>query len=172
MNKEVIKKPRKPRAKKEPVNHYTEFGKYILNMRQLLEKNKLLIKYKSMAPVPEIRGIKVSDDFVSLINDIVDTNKINIQTQKKLSSVEMDLLEKLLKICKLKDKLHYHRVSMDIPDIMHRFEILRGGILAGNHSAELIEEIVNVISFLTIPSVNKIEKVDANEMISYLKNIE
>jgi hypothetical protein len=84
----------------------------------------------------------------------------------------MDLFEHLIKTCKLKDELNYHRVSMDLDDIIHRFEILRGGLLAGNHSVELKEELINIISFLTNPSVKKISKADGDDLISYLKSLE
>ena len=169
MNKDG--KPRKKRTKVELINHYSPFGKFLINHRQLREKNNLLIKYKSKAPVPTLRGTLISDNFVSLISDILDTKRINIQTQKKLDKDEGDLFDHLIKTCKLVNDLNYHRVSMDMNDIMKLFEILRGGFMAGNHSIELKNELIDVITLLSSPIAKKITKDDANDFIDYINNI-
>ena len=146
--------------------YYHQFGKYILNRRQL-NLNKLLIKYKGhLGPVAGFPSKNISDTFKSLINDILDINQINIQTQKQLSVTEADLFDALIKKCALVNVLEYEYRTKDINDYMQTFEVLRGAYLAGNEDVK--EELKDVINLLSNPAINKISKEDANEMLSEL----
>ena len=146
--------------------YYYQFGKYILNRRQL-NLNKLLIKYKGhLGPVAGFPSKNISDTFKSLINDILDINQINIQTQKQLSVTEADLFDALIKKCALVNVLEYEYRTKDINDYMQTFEVLRGAYLAGNEDVK--EELKDVINLLSNPAINKISKEDANEMLSEL----
>ena len=146
--------------------YYHQFGKYILNRRQL-NLNKLLIKYKGhLGPVAGFPSKNISDTFKSLINDILDINQINIQTQKQLSVTEADLFDALIKKCALVNVLEYEYRTKDMNDYMQTFEVLRGAYLAGNEDVK--EELKDVINLLSNPAINKISKEDANEMLSEL----
>ena len=79
------------------VKRYIRFGKFDLNHYQLNENNILLVKYpKSRGPVAKLKSTKVSNNFKSLIHDLIDTQKINKAIQKKLNTKEMDLFELLI----------------------------------------------------------------------------
>jgi hypothetical protein len=53
-------------------SNYNEFGKFIINMK-MLNQNYLSVKYKSNAPIPSIKKIKISDEFVDSLIYIFDT---------------------------------------------------------------------------------------------------
>lgn len=146
---------------------YHQFGKYIINRRQL-NKNKILIKYpKHLGPVAGFPGIEISDTLKSLIDDILDTNRINIQTQKNLSTTEADYFDKLIKKCGLVDVLNYQYRTRDIHDYIQRFEVLRGSYLAGN--MDVVNELTNIIHLLSNPAIARISQQDAEEMLNELK---
>lgn len=132
--------------------NYYVFGKFILNRDYLNNKNKLLVKYGtgSHAPVPKIRQQSISDEFKSLINDILDTKRLNKDIQKRLQHNEQDLLELLLTLSGLKEQLKYQRLVNDIGDLIHRFTILQGSVAAGNDSSEVIMEIKQVMTLLKL----------------------
>lgn len=147
--------------------YYHQFGKYILNRRQL-NLNKLLIKYKGhLGPVSGFPSMNISDTFKSLVDEILDINQINIQTQKNLSTTEADLFDKLIKKCGLVNVLDYEYRTKDINDYMQRFEILRGSYIAGNK--DVIQELKDVINLLSNPAINKISPNDAKEMLAELE---
>jgi hypothetical protein len=146
--------------------YYYQFGKYILNRRQLKLK-KLLIKYPGhLGPVAGFPSTQISDTFKSLIDDILDVNKINVQTQKDLSNKEAELFDKLISKCGLVKALDYQYRTKDLNDYMMRFEILRGSYLAGNEDVK--EEFIDIINLLSNPAIQKISKDDAKEMIKEL----
>lgn len=154
-------KPYKNKINYKEVNYYT-FGKFVLNRKRLNDENILLVKYpKSNAPVPKIRRTKITDDFKNLINDMLDTQQINIQLQKELSDEEQDLLDLLLGLAGIKDKLGFRKVSKDINDYMKRFEVLRGAIVAGNDSPDIRTELIEIIDLLSNKTIGKITPLDA-----------
>lgn len=131
--------------------YYIPFGKFVLNKKKLNDDNILLIKYPvSFAPVPKIKRTIISNDFKSIINDLFDTQRINTQTQKKLSMKELDLFELLLKLAGLTEVLKYKRITKNIEDYKQRFRILQGSINAGNDSEEIINELREIINVLAI----------------------
>lgn len=151
---------------------YIKFGKFIMNKQQL-EKNYLQVKYPSKSPHPIFtKKLKISDDFKDLLFDILHTHKINIQTQKNLSQDEADIFHKLLSSCGIDKYLKYKPVTKDLSDYINRFNLLRGAIIAGNHSIETLNEIRDIIKLLSNPSVNKINVNDASDILDYIDIID
>lgn len=143
--------------------YYHQFGKYILNRRQL-NLNKLLIKYKGhLGPVAGFPSKSISDTFKSLIDEILDVNQINITQQKNLSTAEADLFDALIKKCGLVSVLDYEYRTKDINDYMQHFEVLRGAYLAGNEDVR--QELVDIINLLSNPAINKISSDIAKEIL-------
>lgn len=138
------------------INYYT-FGKFILNRKILNDENILLIKYpKSHGNVPKLRRTIISDTFKNLINDLLDTQQLNIQIQKNLTDKEQDLLDLLLSLSLLKKQLNFSKQYKDINDYVIRFKILQGSISAGNDSDDIKNELIDIINILSNPIINKI----------------
>jgi len=148
---------------------YVSFGKFIINHFKLKE-NKLLIKYPtSHAPVPKIKSTVISNDFKRLMIDLLDTKKINIDLQKKLSIKETELFELLLRLAGLYEHLNYKKQTLNIDDYVHRYTILKGELMAGNQSIETKLEMIDIIKLLNNKSINKISDEDATYMIETLR---
>jgi len=148
---------------------YCNFGKFIINHYQL-NKNILLLKYPgTIAPVSRIRRTIISDDFKNLIIDLIDTQKINIDLQKKLSDAEIKIFELLLLLSNLKHHLNYQKQTKTIDDYVHRFNILRGSLAAGDDSIKLRDELIEIIKLLNNKTINKISDDVANELLEILK---
>ena len=107
-------------TKLKSVDNYKEFGKFAINMK-LLYENILLVKYKkSYAPLPTIRRTKVSEDFVDVIINIMDTNTIDYEKLRELSDNENTLFKTLIMKSGLYDilKYDYSRTREKLKDIM------------------------------------------------------
>ena len=151
------------------IRRYLRFGKFDLNHYKLNE-NILLVKYpKSRGPVAKIKATPITDTFKNLMHDLIDTQTINTVIQKRLEESEMDLFELLIKKSGLESQLKYKRVKMDSDTLIHRFEILRGQLLAGQNSRIMKDEFIKVIKLLSSSEyLNKISAEDANDLISIL----
>jgi hypothetical protein len=148
--------------------YYVSFGKYIINTKQL-NNNILLIKsIKSLGAVNKLRRTPITDEFKNLIIDLLDTGKLNIQTQKKLTQTEIVLLEHLLNISGLTEVLNYSRREKDTNDYLDRLILIQGTLEAGNDNTDIKKEAIDIIKLLSNPNINKISIIDAEMLINSL----
>ena len=152
--------------------HYVVFGnKCSINKRKLENENKVLMKYqKNLGPIPRIRGqIPVSDTFRIFLIDLLNTGRINVDKQKTLNDTDIKLFEKMIDIAKVREVLNYQPYTATIQDHINRLELLRGGFVAGNHSPELRDEMIELLELLSSRPVGRISQADALEFIDMLK---
>ena len=158
-------------APKTYVDNYVKFGpKCAINIKKIRENNIVLMKYqKSLGPICSFRGShRINNDMKYFLLDLLDTNEVNADLQKKLDEESVKLLERMLKVAKLTDEVKYKKYVKNISDYIERFEILRGGFLAGNHSQELRDEVIEIVRLLSSPVVDRISRADADEIIESL----
>jgi len=149
-------------------NNYFEFGKFAIN-KKLLHENILLVKYKkSYAPVPQIRRTKISDDFIDALIFIFDTNKIDYEKLRELTTNENDLFRTLIMKSGLYDtlKYNYNQTRETIKDIIEEYEIIRGQIEAENDNPELLTK-AKVIS-KKLKNYGKITENEYREIVDNL----
>jgi hypothetical protein len=156
--------------KKTYLDNYVQFGSRTqINIRKL-EDNIILIKYiKNLGPLKNFPAQRhISNELKMILQDLIETGKINVDAQKKLSQPDIQLFERILSLCKLKNYLQYKRYVPTIDDHIERFELLRSSLVAGNQSEEIKQELVELIKLLSNPFVSKISVEDANEFIELL----
>lgn len=147
-------------------DNYVQFGNSISLNYKKLHDNILLIKYsKSFGPT-KLKSTKISDNLKQFILEIIETEKLNVNFQKKLDIDDVKLFEKLIDICRLRTFLKYKKYIPSIDDQIERFNLLRAGFFAGNHSYETRQEIISLLNILS--NANKISKSDADEFIQIL----
>lgn len=152
------------------LDNYVQFGnKTQINIKKL-EDNIILIKYiKNLGPLKKFPAQKnISDELKLIFQDVIETGRINVDTQKKLSHSDVKLFEKVLVLCKLKTHLNYKPYVPTIDDHIERFELLRSSLVAGNQSEEIKQELIELIKLLSNPFVSKISSSDAQEFIELL----
>ncbi len=153
--------------------HYVEFGKLQINETQLHTNNKLMISYISGSPVmnKDLRTQNISDDFSSIIISILDTlpkNEIDIKRVNRLSSKERKIFNSLIHLSGLARDLKYKQKPITVQDMVDRFEIVQGSIIAGNDSKEVIDEAIELLRDLKL--AGKIQADVAAELLEELKN--
>lgn len=156
--------------KKTYLDNYVQFGSRTqINIRKL-EDNIILIKYiKNLGPLKKFPAQKnISNELKIMLQDLIVTGKINVDTQKKLSQSDVKLFEKILVLCKLTTHLQYKPYVPTIDDHIERFNLLRSSLVAGNQSEEIKQELIQLIKLLSNPFVSKISVQDAQEFIELL----
>ena len=149
-------------------SNYKEFGKFAINVK-FLYQNALLVKYKkSYAPVPQIRRIHISDDFVNVMTYLLETNQIDYEQLRELSKSENDLFRLLIMKSGLFDtlKYNYNQTREKISDIVEQYEILKGEIEADNDNPILIKKAKVILKKLK--HYGKITEQEYNEIINDL----
>ena len=139
----------------EPI--YKEFGKYCIHMPQLLNKDVLNVKYKSLGGIPDFKPMAVSENYKDFILDLVNNNKLNNALYKQLPLQEKKHFEKVSTGAGVFKQLGLSRVSADDDKKdMERFELVRGEVEAGNDNPKLIKELKHfIIKFLSEGKITK-----------------
>jgi hypothetical protein len=148
-------------------SNYNEFGKFIINMK-MLNQNYLSVKYKSNAPIPSIKKIKISDEFVDSLIYIFDTGKIDYEKLRELTNVENNLFKNLIMKSGLFNilKYNYNNTRENIDDIIDDYEVLKGELEAGNNNPDILDKCRIVIKKLFI--YGKISENEYNDLTNDL----
>jgi hypothetical protein len=138
--------PYKPSVQLEPdvmptpvQQRYRPFGKYIINTH-LFSKNIISIKYKKNAiAVPNLPKKVVSDELLSIVENLVDTGVLQTNHLKQLSDEEYDYILKILMVSGLRKMIkseirttQFSNKETEIAFWKQKFEVLQGEIGAGN----------------------------------------
>ena len=151
-------------------NDYKEFGKFMMNIKLLINENILLIKYpKSYAPIPKLRRTKVSDILKDVLITLFNTNEINYPLLKQCNKTEKEIFNFLMEKSNLKFQLNYDKSKLEYTEkeLIDRFNIVKGIIEAGNDNKELLEEAHEIIT--NLKQLKKIDETTADDILEELK---
>ena len=147
--------------------NYKEFGKFIINSR-LLYENELLLKYKKSYAPTTVKRQPISDDFMTVILFLLETQTIDYEKLRELSEKENNLFKECMMKSGLFETLKYdYSLSREkIDDIIEEYEILKGQIEAGNDNPEILDDVKKVM--LKLRKYEKIDEDEYNEIIESL----
>jgi hypothetical protein len=125
----------------KPTNHYCDFGDYLLHTSKLDDDNIVLLKTKSKRKITDLPAKKVSRGLGMCIHTLVHGGSIDPKNIARLSDDEKEYLNKIVRRAKINNQVKVPLPSKAKKEAEYeRFEILRGQIIAGNDSKELISE--------------------------------
>jgi heterodisulfide reductase subunit C len=125
---------------------YKTFGKYVIHIGHLIDKNVANFKYPSLGSIPAIKPLTVSDDYKDFIMDTLENGKPNERIFSKLPEQEQKHFERVVLGAGLLDAFKLRRNKSDGENKdADRFNILRGEVMAGNNSDKVIKELRGLI---------------------------
>ena len=128
---------------------YVPFGRFVINRNQL-DKDIIAIKRPSGAMVRDIKSVRVSKRVANIIKKVIGGGIPSYSDISDLDDEEKGYLHKVMKQSNLLDKINIPSPSKDIDEAeIHLFETLRGQIIAGNDSNELLVKFKKVIMRLS-----------------------
>jgi len=143
-------------AMKEKVLH--DLGKFTIN-GNALENQLLQIKYQNGGTVPGFsKKMAISDTLHELLNDLIETGKLNKGLLKELDAAERKAIETILLKSGIGAGLGIKAVTPDNTEQtkIDRFNLLLGSYNAGNNANELIQELrALIIYFMKSGYMNK-----------------
>lgn len=146
-------------------NPYKQFGRYLIHRRKLND-NILMLKRPQGGGVNELPTQHTSANLTKVIKKLSKGEQPSFDELNDLSTADKELLHKLVKVS------HYENVSVPEPNKMsldkdlNRFDILRGEIIAGNDSKELVKEFKTLV--LKFANSDRIPRRQANEILMEL----
>ena len=125
---------------------YKTFGKYVMHIPFLLDRNVLNLKYPSLGAIPSIKPLTISDDYKEFIIDVMNTGRPNEKAYSQLPTHEQKHFERIVKGAGLVDTFKLKRNGDDEEKKeVDRFNLLRGNYLGGNNSPDVIKELKSLV---------------------------
>jgi len=151
-------------VKYEPEPTYRQFGKYVINMPQLKERDILNVKFPSLGRIPQFKPTPISDVMKEFVLELLDTGKVSNRIYEQIPIEERQLFEKIATGAGILNSLKLKRtISNEDKEDNDRFTLLKGEYLAGNNSVALLKELRKlVVKFM---SQGKISKQDGMNLL-------
>ena len=151
-------------VKYEPEPTYRQFGKYVINMPQLKERDILNVKFPSLGRIPQFKPTPISDVMKEFVLELLDTGKVSNRIYEQIPIDERKLFEKIATGAGILNALKLKRtISNEDKEDNDRFTLLKGEYLAGNNSVALLKELRKlVVKFM---SQGKISKQDGMNLL-------
>ena len=121
-----------------PKETYSQFGRYIINNHRLND-DVIMLRSKKGAVIPYIPTQKVSKNLIKCVSKIVNGGNLDYKDINQLNEEEKEHLHTIINKSQLADKFKIPQ-NCKIDEENHRFEVLKGEILAGNNSPKAIKE--------------------------------
>lgn len=132
--------------KKQPA--YKQFGRYILNHNKLHD-NVLMVKTPSAAVIKELPTQAISHNMTRAVKTIATGRSISLSDYHSLTETEKQQLHHLARHSRVETDLPNPKQKDEDADL-HRFEILRGELIAGNDSSQIKKELKELLkSFMS-----------------------
>jgi|Laugresbdmm110sn_2_1035109.scaffolds.fasta_scaffold00930_7 hypothetical protein len=144
-------------VKYEPEPTYRQFGKYVINIPQLKERDILNVKFPSLGRIPQFKPTPISDVMKEFILELLDTGKVSNRIYEQIPIEERQLFEKIATGAGILNALKLKRtISNDDKEDNDRFTLLKGEYLAGNNSVALLKELRKlVVKFMSQGKISK-----------------
>jgi hypothetical protein len=148
----------------EPEPNYRQFGKYVINIPQLKERDILNVKFPSLGRIPQFKPTPISDVFKEFLLDLLETGKISNRIYEQIPVEERQLFERIATGAGIIHSLKIKKTLTDDDKADNeRFAVLKGEYLAGNNSVALMKELRKlVVKFM---SQGKISKTDGMNLL-------
>lgn len=143
-----------------------KFGKYRISVRRLKE-NVLSVSTEAKSP---ISSTLITDAIKTLFLDYKDHGKFDLNGYNKLKPDEKKIMDHLLKTSGMDDILGIRIREDELNELVDRYELLRGQILAGNDATEIRKELKNVV--LKLVRLGKLPIKKSHELLLELALLE
>ena len=145
---------------------HVPFGKYILNKNKL-DSDLVYFKHMKGYGVKGFPMAKVSKNLGSVLRTIIGGGVPKFEDLQSLSNEEKEYLHKVANKAGIMDKLSIPSPSKDkLEQDIHQFEVMKGEILSGNDSPELIKKFKLIL--LRLSKNGNIPKREATELMEDL----
>ena len=136
---------------------YRQFGKYVINMPQLKDRDILNVKFPSLGRIPQFKPTPVSDIMKDFILELLETGKVSNRIYEQIPIDERQLFEKIATGAGILNLLKIKRtISNEDKEDNNRFTLLKGEYLAGNNSVALLKELRKlVVKFIQQGKISK-----------------
>lgn len=156
--------------KAERTEIFVPFGVFYIHKPKLMNDNRLSLKYPSGACVRGFPSQIITDTLRNLLVKLIEDQKVDYKLLQSLSKTDSELFYSLIQKAKLDNQLGLSGYKdTEYQDQLKRFELLRGEILAGNNSPDIMKELKMLI--LNFMATSKMRKAEGLHVLAELDNL-
>ena len=149
-----------------PMNKYMPFGKYQLDLKQL-KGGKIQLRSSKGYFIKGLKGMRMTKNIKIIIDKLISNSEILFEDVERLNDNEKILLADLAQKCEINDRLKIPSPKLTkIQSDLNKFNVMRGEIIAGNDSKEMIKDFK--IMLLKFMDSGHIDKKEGNEIMTML----
>tara|TARA_R110000744_G_C19309192_1_gene556542 strand:+ start:593 stop:1096 length:504 start_codon:yes stop_codon:yes gene_type:complete len=150
----------------EPMNIYAPFGKHQLNLKKL-KGGRLQLRSKTDNVIANIKSKQLTKNMKVIIDKFITNQPIEFEDVEILDDDEKDYLAEISEKCNINDRLRIPSPKLTkIQSDINKFNILRGEIIAGNDSKELVRDFK--VLLLKLMNSKHISKSEGNNIMIML----
>jgi hypothetical protein len=124
---------------------YVPFGKYIINRKRLCD-GVCMIKRINGKFMPDMKTKRISPNLTAVFRKVAGGSLPNFSELEKLDDEEREYLKHISKKCNLSSRLEVPSPKKDKTEtLVNQFEIMRGQLIAGNDSKDLIKNFKKIL---------------------------
>lgn len=149
--------------KLDPMSEFIPFGRYLLSLKQL-QKNKFLLRTKSKNPVLSFKTITLTRKTKAIVQKLLQDLEVSFEEIDSLSDDERNDIDTIISKTDIDTRLRVPNTKRSkLEKDLNKFNVLKGSIIAGNDSTELLKDFRLLLLHLT--NENYISKKECNEVL-------
>ena len=149
--------------KLDPMSEFIPFGRYLLNLKQL-QKGKFMLRTKSKNPVLSFKTILLTKKTKAIVQKLLQDLDVSFDEIDSLNEDEKNDIDTIISKTDINTRLRVPNTKRSrLEKDLNKFNVLRGSIIAGNDSKDLLKDFRRLLLHLT--TENYISKKECNEVL-------
>ena len=152
--------------KLDPMSEYIPFGKYLLSLKNL-QKNKFMLRTKSKNPVLSFKTLTLTRKTKAIVQKLLQDVEVTFEEIDSLNEDEKNDIDTIISKTDIDTRLRVPNTKKTrLERDLHKFNVLRGSIIAGGDNIEMLKDFRRLLLHLT--NENYISKKECNDVLMEL----
>ena len=126
--------------KLEPMSEFIPFGRYLLSLKNL-QKNRFMLRTKSKNPVLSFKTILLTKKTKAIVQKLLQDLDVSFDEIDSLNEDEKNDIDTIISKTDINTRLRVPNTKRSrLEKDLNKFNVLRGSIIAGNDSKDLLKD--------------------------------
>jgi hypothetical protein len=149
--------------KLDPMSEFIPFGRYLLSLKNL-QKNRFLLRTKSKNPVLSFKTIVLTRKTKAIVQKLLQDVEVTFEEIDSLNEDEKNDIDTIISKTDIDTRLRVPNTKRSrLERDLNKFNVLRGSIIAGNDSTELLKDFRKLL--LSLSNSGYISKKETGDVL-------
>ena len=149
--------------KLDPMSEFIPFGRYLLSLKQF-QKNRFMLRTKARNPVLSFRTLTLTRKTKAIVQKLLQDIDVSFDEIDSLNEDEKNDIDTIISKTDINTRLRVPNTKRSkLERDLNKFNVLRGSIIAGNDSTELLKDFRKLL--LSLSNSGYISKKETGEVL-------